>query len=68
MVVQDSERMTSFLAKSKELKAEVESELREVSIVKAPFYDTNKITGVMRFKTPYLRQHCRQQRWSQSSL
>ena len=48
--------MSSFLEKSKELKAEVEGELREVSIVKAPFYDTNKITGVLqRFKTAYLK-------------
>ena len=55
-VEKDQARMSSFLEKSKELKAEVEGELREVSIVKAPFYDTNKITGIMqRFKTSYLK-------------
>ena len=55
-IEKDQSRMGSFLDKSKELKAEVEGELREVSIVKAPFYDTNKITGVLqRFKTAYLK-------------
>ncbi len=56
LVEKDQVRMQSFLEKSKELKAEVEGELREVSIVKSPFYDTNKITGVLqRFKTAYLK-------------